>query len=848
MGIDAQRGRRCAAGALLFLALALRPASAAPWPARAIADPPAAPPAASPGGPPPAIPVPLVVGSAADALATLAALEERARADAELDRVERALPVEERAVARLRSDAAAAPGAPAADLAAIEGDLARAEDDLAALEAVTTGRARQLQGASAEVARLRAVWAATAAAPELGGAPERVRARVAEVIRRVAEVDEALSRYLLRLVELQDRVATARADVRGMSGRIARARRDEDLLLFEAESAPLWRALRSVPPSRDASRTRSTARAHATSLREHLVAGDPGTWWQLAFLAALALALAALRRAPGASALDAAVLRHPFLAAAVPALAMTPVFQPAAPAPLFNVAVLAAAVPWVLVTRPLVPRPLVAPQLVLTALFVVDRLAALAPPHALYARLLLLATAIAAGALVAGGVRRGGWASAFGGDRRGRAVRAALWAALALLAISALANVLGDVSLATRLARGTLTTAMAALLAAGAHRIARAAIAAALRLPSVQRRPIVAVHGDLVRRRVEALARWGALALWCWVAALAFRVYAPARDAAAAALGRRLTVGNLQLSPGDVAAFAVTLWIAVSLARLLRFVLDEGVLPSLPLARGLAGAISKTAQYAVVGVGLLAALYASGLELTRFSLFAGTLGVGIGFGLQNVVNNFVSGLILLYERPVQPGDVVEVGKVVGEVRRIGVRSSTVRTFDGADVIVPNGTIIASEVVNWTLADRTRRADVAVSVAYGTDPAAVRRILLAAVDRADVLRRPEPVVLLARLGDSALEFEVRFWPERIDTWVVVASEVRETILLELGRAGISIPFPQRDLHLRSAPPATALGDVARALAPNAARPADAARDRSPPEPTTVAHPNQHRRNR
>jgi small-conductance mechanosensitive channel len=234
----------------------------------------------------------------------------------------------------------------------------------------------------------------------------------------------------------------------------------------------------------------------------------------------------------------------------------------------------------------------------------------------------------------------------------------------------------------------------------------------------------------------------------------------------------------------------------------------------LALPRGLPGAISRTAQCAIVALGTFAAISASGIELSRFSFFAGTLGVGIGFGLQNVVNNFVSGLILLYERPVQPGDVVTVGAVTGEVRRIGVRSSTVRTFEGADVIVPNGTLIAAEVVNWTLSDRTRRVDVAVGLAYGSDPAAVRRVLLAAADRPDVLRDPEPVVLLTGFAESALSFELRFWPRRFDDWVRVASEVRETILGELARQGLRIPFPQRDVHVVTPPAAAGLRNVVR----------------------------------
>src|SRR5262249_26175972 len=210
----------------------------------------------------------------------------------------------------------------------------------------------------------------------------------------------------------------------------------------------------------------------------------------------------------------------------------------------------------------------------------------------------------------------------------------------------------------------------------------------------------------------------------------AFRVSQSFHDVAAAVLGLRIKVGGLDLALGDLVAFGITLWVAVFLARAIRFVLDETVLPSLSLSRESAAAISTTAKYVVVGIGFVSALLAAGVEMTRFTLLAGTLGVGIGFGLQNVVNNFVSGLILLYEQPVQAGDVIELGTLSGEVRRIGVRSSTVRTFQGADVIVPNSNFISAEVVNWTRSDRWRRVDIALGVAYGTEPARVIELLLA----------------------------------------------------------------------------------------------------------------------
>jgi small-conductance mechanosensitive channel len=167
--------------------------------------------------------------------------------------------------------------------------------------------------------------------------------------------------------------------------------------------------------------------------------------------------------------------------------------------------------------------------------------------------------------------------------------------------------------------------------------------------------------------------------------------------------------------------------------------------------------------------------------------------VGIGFGLQGVVNNFVSGLILVFEHPLQVGDVVEVGSSFGEVRRIGFRASVLRTPDGADVVIPNAELTGARFINWPLSDRLRRISIAVSVAYGTDPKRVMDILLEiARKHPAVLTRPEPFATFDRFGDSALNL--------VDAWFVARSELTIAINTAFKNAGIEIPFPQQDVHV------------------------------------------------
>jgi len=318
----------------------------------------------------------------------------------------------------------------------------------------------------------------------------------------------------------------------------------------------------------------------------------------------------------------------------------------------------------------------------------------------------------------------------------------------------------------------------------------------------VSRRPLIAGNAELFQTRGTRYLRWAVGLLWLFATTRLFRIDAPIWDAMQRVVSWRARMGSLDVSLGDVLAFAITLWIAVLLGRLVGFVLGEG-LKSRNLGRGVHTAISRTATYAVVAVGTVLALLASGTELTRLTVLIGTLGVGIGFGLQDVVNNFVSGLILLYERPVQVGDVIEVGDVVGTVRRIGIRSSTVATDQGSEVVVPNAHLISNEVTNWTLSDKRRRTDIDVAVAEATSPERVRELLLqVALAHPEVLKAPEPLALFAGFGNSALSFQLQIWtPEEIRDRV--ASELRTAIGRVLGEAGIH--FPQNEVHLVSVDP-------------------------------------------
>jgi small-conductance mechanosensitive channel len=240
---------------------------------------------------------------------------------------------------------------------------------------------------------------------------------------------------------------------------------------------------------------------------------------------------------------------------------------------------------------------------------------------------------------------------------------------------------------------------------------------------------------------------------------------------------------------------------------LVQVILREDVFTRVPTARGVPYAVSNLARYSVIFLGFLVGLSAAGVEISKLAIVAGGLGVGIGFGLQNVVNNFVSGLILLFERPIDVGDSIEVSGTSGTMKHIGIRASVIRTFDGAEVIVPNGILLSDSVTNWTLSDRRRRIDLDVGVEYGT-PAQRVIDLLVGVAKANpkVISDPEPHAYFENFGDSSLDFKLRAWFDADSSTTIhsIRSEIAVAVQQALDDAGIGVPFPQRDLRLISVP--------------------------------------------
>ncbi len=221
------------------------------------------------------------------------------------------------------------------------------------------------------------------------------------------------------------------------------------------------------------------------------------------------------------------------------------------------------------------------------------------------------------------------------------------------------------------------------------------------------------------------------------------------------------------------------------------------------IPEGLLHVIGNLARYTIIFMGWFIGLRSVGFQLDAVLVVFGALGVGMGFGLQNIANNFVSGVILLVERPIKVGDVVSVAGELGTIERIGIRATTLRKFDQTQAIVPNGELISTVVNNWTLDDRRVRVDFVVGVAYGSDTRLVERLIREAVTEHElVLDDPEPRIFFFEFGDSSLNFRVLAYVADISERFATLSDLHFTIDESFREHDVEIPFPQRDLHLRS----------------------------------------------
>ncbi len=628
---------------------------------------------------------------------------------------------------------------------------------------------------------------------------------------RVSSSRESLQREIDRLSRLQSDLLAVQDQLIDL---LAACDRSQEALesasrtsLLGFDSPPLWTAL--LHPARagkspfDLQFERLQSAFHYVSTEDHRIAAQG--LLLLALMVPAWLIAGKIRRGELPGDHPARILLRPFSSALLVTLVVTRFFHPGAPRLVYTAAGLLLLIPLLRVVPQAVGR--FRPQIyVLSVLYLLGILVDFAVENTLFGRLLLLgiaALSLLVFSLVVGQVRtaiesEGEW---------GRFLTILARIVQGLLLFSLLVNTLGSVSLSGLVIDATLKAVYGGILLWAGFTVLNQGLSVVLGSSAAAARlRIVQAHRDRLVSGGGRLLAWTVTALWVYYALSAFRLQAFVWRTVVEALTTPIKIGELAFSLGDLLSFVAVIWLAFLISRLLRFFLEEEAMPRFSLPQGVPATISRLTHYTVLLFGFLIAITAAGLGLDRITLLTGAFGVGIGFGLQNIVNNLVSGLILLFERPLKIGDQIQIDDFVGKVTSIGFRSSVIRTFEGAEMIVPNGNLISETVINWTLSDQLRRAEINVGVAYGTDPRRVLDLLVeVAKQHPDIISEPPPIAVFHGFGESSLDFSLRAWTNTVDRFITIRSELTVSVNAALVEAGIEIPFPQRDLHFRDGAP-------------------------------------------
>ena len=780
------------AAALLWLGLML----AAPALAQQAPQPPAA------TGP---IPTPEIAPRAAEVQSLLENVDALSAPSPESLAIEQALPARSRRIqagwAASAQRLASKPSAPQLEDMTMVWRASRAELRVWANQ--LSAEATRLQQEQQHLAELHAVWSRSFKEVEGVKAPPQLRQEIDGILSAIQAAQARVNARLASLLVLQYQVALEIRRCDDVLTRIAQAKEDLVSHLTTADAPPIWSpelwsaaVTQAVPGVQEAARRWTRQLGFVARNRVARIT------LQIVLFAVLLIPLMQARQRaqtwvlPDSGVAAAArLLERPASAALVLTLLATPWFYPVYAFAVSRLATLLGIVPALRLLTPLVSRSQARGLYGFGAVIVVEALRPLLGTAPELDQVIVLAELLCASLLL-------GWSllaarratSPPGPDRaagRSRGVSLVitiLWLAfvVALLAGGAgymqLARLVGEAAIESTYAALAILIGVWLLLVLFAYTLWARPLGV---LESVRRNRAV-----LERRAGRILRTIGGLA-WLLVSLRPLTVFDPSASLIRAVLSAGVSWGTLRITVGDVLLFAVTVWAAFLLAAIVRAVLEIDIFPRVRLAHGVPLALASLSRYAILLVGFILGLAALGVDLTKVTILVGAFGVGVGFGLQTIAGNFAAWLVLLFERPVREGDVVQVGEVQGEVRHIGVRASTVRTGRGADVFVPNAQLLTEKITNWTYLDRTLRIDLPVTVALDSDPRRVIEILCrVAAAHPDVQREPAPAAFCLGLGPTGLAFELRMWTSRFERADSIRSEVAEAVCAALIEAKIA----------------------------------------------------------
>lgn len=678
-----------------------------------------------------------------------------------------------------------------------------------------TGRANEVKSGLDRLSESRKTWTATRDAALASNAPDQILQQIDGVISSLEAVRAPLTAQLSNALDLQAAVVKEMSRCESLFSQVVEAQKREVGGLLTRGAPPIWSAaLWSESRGSFIEPVRRSITACWGEVHRYVW----GASMDILLHNGLFLGLGLLFRAAGLkkhrwafsgergfSGLE--VFDFPWSAAYLASIIFVTGPVSSTPDTIKSLLKVSALLPMIRLVRPLGPRGTIGAYIA-GILFVLEGLRQMFDGTPLLEQLFLVLE-------MASGVAVLAWAKARGyfhtvpdpgeGSVLPKAVPIAALIVKGILSIGLFAGILGYIQLARLFASAVLPMGFLVLLLYSCLRILLGLVSIALSTRPLMRLRMVENQRLRLMRRAYGALVWLAVVTGVVRFLDQLGLFQPVLDILGDILTAKLTRGAVNISLGDILQFILTVWVAYLLSTFLRFALREDVYPRMGVPVGLSYAASSLLHYIILALGVMIGLGMLGVDFTKVTVLAGALGVGIGFGLQSVVNNFVSGLILLFERPIHVGDSIEVGNDVGEVRRIGIRASTIRTRQGAEIIIPNAQLVTEKVTNWTLSDQLRRVELPVGVNYGAPPKEVIEVLEKIADaHPRVMKNPAPNGLLVGFGDSSIDFELRVWTDEYADWARIRSELALAIHEAVAEKGWEFPFPQQEVRLLNFP--------------------------------------------
>jgi len=738
-----------------------------------------------------AIPLPEIIAQGESVSATLQTIEATVSADKTTQVVQQDLPVITQEIsARLEENSKVLSRNPSLELLRkLSSEWQDIREETSGWKHDLTRRAEQLNEDLKRLSQLGKVWDLTRDSVDQTNMPPEISQKVDVVIGEIKKTRENVEAQQALILTLQSQVAEQDARVSQSLGAIEHARQDIVTHLFVRDSLPLWSIQLHPNTAQDlAQQGRHSFTRQLAALRAYAQRKQERFYLHGALLLVLIAVVFWVRRKLPREGGEDSDLKHAVLVFEVPlatalvlALVASSWIYPQAPRLLWAILGAAALIPAAIVLRRVVSPALFPVLKALVAFYFVDQVCSVVAAPELLARALFLAEMLAGIAFLIWFLRCRFALAVKSQSRWVKSFRTAIWVSLLLFLAAFFANVLGYGTLGKLLGNATLTSAYLGLILYAVIRIADGIILSVLSIPPVGGLRMVQRHRSFLQNRTRQVLEWAAVLLWALYTLEAFSLRAPVFQNLKEILDAKLAVGSISFTLGEIVLFGLTIWAAFMVSRIARFVLEEEVYPHVHLAPGLHYSISRMVHYAILVAGFLVGIALLDFNMTRLTILAGAVGVGLGFGLQNIINNFVSGIILLFERPVKVGDVIQLDSTEGVVTHIGIRASIVRTTNGPEIILPNGKLISDPVTNWTFSRRQRLITIPISIVQGVDAQRVLAVLKeAAAAQSTVLRDPAPQALLIGFSDGALKFELRVWTDQINDWMQIRSDLSTAI--------------------------------------------------------------------